>query len=265
MARTRLAALLWGEMDEAAARANLRAALTRLRRWLPGMLDIDDRQVGFAPGAPLAVDWHELAAALRDGAPASEREAAAALWRGPLLDGLDVVGSDGFERWLTQARQRAQHDALSLRRRLLEDGEAAGAIDAAVAHARGLLEVDDADEPAHMALMRLLAASGRRTAALPAAADAPLAHAVGVDGTALATLRNHAWLQRDGGEALAMHPLQIDHLRRRPEAAAEVARCGRRGSRTCRRCCRRSSRSATCRRRRVRTCSRSPRARRRCC
>lgn len=164
--RARLAPLLWGEMDEPAARANLRAALTRLRRWLPGALDIDDRQVAFAPGTPLAVDWHELVAALRDDAPRGAREAAAGLWRGPLLDGLDLVGSDEFERWLTQSRQRALRDAVALRRRLLSAAEADGDLDTAVAHARGLLEIDDADEPAHMALMRLLAASGRRTAAL---------------------------------------------------------------------------------------------------
>lgn len=164
--RTRLAALLWGNADEAAARTNLRTALSKLRRWLPGVLDIDDRQVGFATGVPVAVDWAELTAALREGAPPDEREAAAAAWRGPLLDGLDVAASDDFERWLAQSRQRAERDAVALRRKLLALQEAAGAIDAAVAHARALLEIDDADEPAHMALMRLLAARGQRTAAL---------------------------------------------------------------------------------------------------
>ena len=164
--RARLAPLLWGDVDEPAARASLRAALTRLRRWLPGALEIDDRQVGFASGTPLAVDWHELTAALRDDALREAREAAAGLWRGPLLDGLDLVGSEEFERWLAQSRQRALRDAVALRRRLLADSEAGGALDAAIAHARGLLEIDDADELAHMALMRLLAASGRRIAAL---------------------------------------------------------------------------------------------------
>jgi DNA-binding SARP family transcriptional activator len=164
--RARLAPLLWGDAEEPAARASLRAALTRLRRWLPGALDIDDRQVGFASDLPLAVDWQELTAALHDDASREARVAAAGLWRGPLLDGLDLVGSDEFERWLAQSRQRARHDGVALRRRLLTDSEAAGANEAAIAHARGLLEIDDADEPAHMALMRLLAASGRRIAAL---------------------------------------------------------------------------------------------------
>lgn len=164
--RSRLANLLWGEHDEAAARANLRVALTRVRRWLPDVLDIDNRQVAFAPGATVSVDWQDLTSALKDDAPLVAREAAARAWRGPLLDGLDVTGSDEFERWLAQMRQRAQHDAITLRRLLLQSHEADGALDAAIGHARGLLEIDETDEPAHMALMRLLAGRGQRTAAL---------------------------------------------------------------------------------------------------
>ena len=164
--RSRLAALLWGEHDEAAARANLRVALTRLRRWLPDVLDIDDRQVAFAADATVSVDWHDLTQALQADVPLAAREAAARAWRGPLLDGLDIAGSDEFERWLTQMRQRAQRDALDLRRSLLQSHEAGGELDMAIHHARGLLEIDETDEPAHMALMRLLSERGLRTAAL---------------------------------------------------------------------------------------------------
>jgi DNA-binding SARP family transcriptional activator len=106
--RSRLATLLWGDNDEAAAHANLRVALTRLRRWLPDILDIDNRQVAFAAEAKVSVDWRDLTQALQGDAPLAAREAAAAAWRGPLLDGLDVVGSDEFERWLTQMRQRVR-------------------------------------------------------------------------------------------------------------------------------------------------------------
>ncbi len=165
-ARGRLAALLWGGLDEPAARANLRVALTRLRRWLPGLLDIDDRQVAFAAGTALHVDWREVTAALRDPTDEARVEQAAAAWRGPLLDGFEIAGSDEFEHWLAQSRRRAQRDVVELRRGLLQRACADGRRDAAIAHAHALLEVDESDETAHMALMQLLAAGGQRTAAL---------------------------------------------------------------------------------------------------
>ncbi|MCB1983543.1 MAG: hypothetical protein KDF63_17110, partial [Rhodoferax sp.] len=58
--RAQLAALLWAEADEEAARASLRAALMRLRRWLPGMLDADGQQLGWAAAAPVEVDLARL-------------------------------------------------------------------------------------------------------------------------------------------------------------------------------------------------------------
>ncbi|WP_269747414.1 AfsR/SARP family transcriptional regulator, partial [Variovorax sp. WDL1] len=164
--RAELATLLWETLDEAAARANLRVALTRLRRWLPELLDIDAHQVGFAPGAPLAIDLCELHAALDPSMPHDARVAAARAWRGPLLDGMTLDDADGFERWLAATRQRALRDVVALRHALAAHARGAGRSDEALAHLRALLEIDDADEPAHMALMELLGAAGQRTAAL---------------------------------------------------------------------------------------------------
>lgn len=164
--RAELATLLWETLDEAAARANLRVALTRLRRWLPELLDIDARQVGFAPGAPLAIDLDELHAALDPSMPHDARVAAARAWRGPLLDGMTLDDAEGFERWLAATRQRALRDAVQLRHALAAHARGVGRSDEALAHLRALLEIDDADEPAHMALMELLGAAGQRTAAL---------------------------------------------------------------------------------------------------
>lgn len=166
--RTRAATLLWGQHDEAAARANLRVALSQLRRWLPGMLAIDKRQLAFADDAPVTVDLAELEAAA---APACDwspqrRRAAAEAWRGPLLDGFALDDADDFDRWLQPQRQRAAAAALNLRAALAQGCAAAGDLDGAIAHTRARLAIDDADEPAHMDLMRWLAARGQRTAAL---------------------------------------------------------------------------------------------------
>ncbi|MBX3634279.1 MAG: hypothetical protein KF683_02630 [Rubrivivax sp.] len=164
--RQRLATLLWGELDEAAARGNLRGALSRLRRWLPGALAIDAQQVGLADPAAVQVDLQALRRAQDAAVPHAERVAAAEAWRGPLLDGLDIGPAEAFEDWLAAARQRARRDIVALRHDLLLRAQSAGRLDEAVAHARALLDVDDADETAHVALMRLLAAGGRRTAAI---------------------------------------------------------------------------------------------------
>lgn len=166
VARNKLAELFWGEQDESSSRANLRTALSRMRRWLPEQLLIDAVQVGFAPNVPVQVDLQALTRALAADTPLAERLAAAQAWRGPVLDGFEIVAAEGFEAWLSPLRRRAQADMQALRHDLLRRSETAGLLDEAMAHARALLDIDDADEVAHMALMRALAATGRRTAAI---------------------------------------------------------------------------------------------------
>lgn len=163
--RAELAALLWEDLDEAAARGNLRTALMRLRRALPGVLAADGREVGFDAAMPVQVDWLDLARASEGRGDRDTRAAAARGWRGSLLEGFDL-GGDAFERWLSGARSRAQTQAVGLRRALALEAAEAGRTADAEAHWRALLEVDDADEDAHVALMTLLSASGRRTAAI---------------------------------------------------------------------------------------------------
>lgn len=166
--RSRLAALLWGRLEPAAARANLRVALSRLRRQMPGVLAIDAEEVGFERTAPIRVDWRELEQIAAAPEAASHEAAVAAVraWRGPLLDGFELDDAEEFDHWMGASRQRAARSAAGLRRWLAGTCEAAGRTDEAVEHLRGWLEIDDSDEQAHMDLMRLLAAGGRRTAAI---------------------------------------------------------------------------------------------------
>lgn len=163
--RAELASFLWEDRDATVSRGNLRTALTRLRRSLPGVLAIDSQQVGFDPAVALQVDWAALGRAATGEGTYGMRVAAAQTWRGPLLDGFDL-GGDAVERWLTTARARAQRQAVSLRRALAGEALACGRPDEAEEHWRALLDIDDVDEAAHLALMELLAAAGRRTAAI---------------------------------------------------------------------------------------------------
>lgn len=166
--RARLATLLWGEVGEADARANLRMALSRLRRWLPEILAIDSHEVGFSGLHSISVDLRDLEAAARavDEMPSRRLAAAAEHYRGPLLDGFDLPGVEEFEDWRRQTAERVRRLAVALRRRLVERLEAESRLEEAIVHARAWLEADESDEAAHQALMRLLAATGQRTAAL---------------------------------------------------------------------------------------------------
>jgi DNA-binding SARP family transcriptional activator len=167
VARTTLTRLLWGEWPDAAARANLRVALSQLRRVLPGALAIDARRVAFADeGAAVVTDLEVLAQALQPGASAACRLAGTRVWRGELLAEFGLAGCDEFDRWSAVQRVRAAGMALELQRGLMHASEVASQSDAAMRHARALLEIDSADEAAHMVLMQGLAAQGERTAAL---------------------------------------------------------------------------------------------------
>lgn len=165
VSRSELATLLWEELDAEAARGNLRVALTKLRRALPGLLQTDSQHVGFSPDATVAVDLVDLMRACDESTLPDTALAAAQAWRGPPLDGFGLA-SENVERWLAQLRRQARQHAVQLRHRLAQQAQVAGQPEAALGHLRALLDIDDADETAHMAVMDLLAASGRRTAAI---------------------------------------------------------------------------------------------------
>jgi DNA-binding SARP family transcriptional activator len=58
--RSALAGLLWSDLPEATARANLRLVLTKLRRVLPEHLEVTRQTVALAPGRPVWVDALEV-------------------------------------------------------------------------------------------------------------------------------------------------------------------------------------------------------------
>jgi len=92
-------------------------------------------------------------------------ERATALYRGDLLEGLDV-GDEAFERWLSAERERLRELAIEVLAKLFRRQYTGGAAEAAMQTARRLLALDPLQEIAHRALMRLLVQSGRREAAL---------------------------------------------------------------------------------------------------
>ncbi|MGM0413431.1 MAG: AAA family ATPase, partial [Pseudomonadota bacterium] len=126
--RERLADLLWGEADPAAARLNLRQALHKLRRLLgpaSDALEVDRTTVTLHPGARCRVDVAELAG--------SDDPGVLEYWRGPFLDGYpEGAGREDYDAWVARQR-RTLAEALRERletgaRALSTAGDAAGAL-----------------------------------------------------------------------------------------------------------------------------------------
>ena len=100
--------------------------------------------------------WRESTVAL---------EAAADLYRGDLLEGLDFRGAL-FEDWLMAERERLRELALDALARLLAYQRSAGLAEPALQTALRLIALDPLQEAVHRTLMRLYAQLGRRGAAL---------------------------------------------------------------------------------------------------
>ncbi|HMQ32854.1 MAG TPA: BTAD domain-containing putative transcriptional regulator, partial [Chloroflexaceae bacterium] len=108
---------------------------------------------------------------------------AAALYRGPLLDGFSLPACDSFMEWLVLAREQLQQQALAALRlvaeRRLADGDCEAAAEAAHRH----LALDPWREEPHRQLMRALAAAGDHGGALAVFARCrqTFAEALGLD------------------------------------------------------------------------------------
>ena len=165
--RNSLAALLWGEQSDAAARLNLRKGLSRLRACLPGaaadsLVAYDDQVVLLTDR--VTVDVPCFRGCAEDATPAS-LERAAALYRGSLLEGFPECG-EVFDERIAGERQRLEDVYCSVLHQLLEHYTATGAIESGVQTALRLLSIDPFQEHVHQTLMRLYRYLGRPGSAL---------------------------------------------------------------------------------------------------
>lgn len=158
--------LLWPDLDPAAAANNLHQALHAVRRALatagaPGdVVLIRDDVLLLGPDGGVRTDLDELAQALRRAADGGSAERRAAL----ALAERELLPEDTFEPWTQEARDAVTARRSALRLALAEalerEGRAAEAVEVLEAAGAGLTE------PGHRALMRTLAATGRRPEAL---------------------------------------------------------------------------------------------------
>jgi DNA-binding SARP family transcriptional activator len=150
VARDTLAALLWGDRGDTQARRSLSQELYRLRGLFPeeaqGAFILEAESVAL-DGALFEVDALRLEAG---------EAGAAALDTGELLAGLSA-GSEGFDEWLRDERERLRERAIAALSAELDQRPDA---------APHILALEPANEAAHRALMRRHAEAGRRDLAL---------------------------------------------------------------------------------------------------
>jgi predicted ATPase/DNA-binding SARP family transcriptional activator len=164
--RSALAGLLWSDLPEATARANLRLVLTKLRRVLPDHLQVTRQAVALAPGQPVWVDAVEVARAAAGERDGGELLAAVRLCHGELLEGFEVPGAPLFDEWLVGRRAAVRADMLAVMDRTVALARDRGDAVTGVEVARRMLELEPLHEEAHRALMWFLATGGQRSAAL---------------------------------------------------------------------------------------------------
>lgn len=171
--RETLAALLWPDVLESAARQSLSQALSNLRKVLQDTdpdcpwLKADRDNVQFNREADYSLDVKTLLiAAQTPTTTLAQTGDAARLYPGQLLKGFTIPDADGFEEWLLLTREKLQQAAIEAFDHLIHTGFANEDYPVVIDTARRQLEIDPWREETHRTLMRAYALNGQRSEAL---------------------------------------------------------------------------------------------------
>lgn len=170
--RDELAGLLWEDMADTEAKANLRSVLFNLRQLLAPYLRIDRQSVAFEQQATSWLDVaHFRSGSQQHGSGAFEHDIRSlretvGLYRGDLLQGFYVRNAPAFEEWLLAEREHVRQLAVQALYRVAAHYTAAGEHAEAIHYTIRLLEMDPWREEVHRQLMLLQALNGQRNAAL---------------------------------------------------------------------------------------------------
>jgi predicted ATPase/DNA-binding SARP family transcriptional activator len=170
--REKLAGLVWPDWPHRSALTNLRNALANLRKAIGDrkiaepVLIVDRETIQFNSASDNWVDIQSFKTYTAPDQSIDALEKGIELYRGPFLDGFGLKDSSLFESWLQNVREQMQRQCLNTLERLREQYEARGDSDHARACAWKQTDLAPWHEEAHRHLMRLLASSGQRSAAL---------------------------------------------------------------------------------------------------
>lgn len=166
-AREHLAALLWPEADDAAARGALRRTLSTLKSALGSRHLVIERGSVRIERRDIEADvWKlRMAADERLDGPTDAAVVEAAL-RGEFMAGFGLRDAPEFDDWVMAQADAWRQRSIAILDRAAERQAAAGDLGAAIETARRRIELDRLDEGAHRQLMTLYARAGDRAGAL---------------------------------------------------------------------------------------------------
>ena len=176
--RDALAGLLWGEMSDAAAKANLRKILSALREVAGHELIIDRQTVAFDAESPYWLDTEVFESKLQSLTATSlvapnltDRDMklldeAVQLYKGDFLEGFYVRDAPAFEEWILPERERLRQKMQQALYRLAAYFTARGHYIVAIDYTSRLLALEPWHEEVHQQMMLLLALGGQRSAAI---------------------------------------------------------------------------------------------------
>ena len=161
--RDALVDLLWPGTPPEQGRGAFRRTLSTLRSAVgPELVEATRDHVRLVKGPHLVVDVDGFRQARGDG----DSERAVALFRGDFLEGFAVRGAPEFEEWVGAEGDGLRRELAAALADLASAQEARGDTTGALQVVRRWLSLDPLHEPAHRELIRLLAATGDRAAAL---------------------------------------------------------------------------------------------------
>lgn len=160
--RQHLAEFFWEERNPDQSAANLRAALSLLRKQVGNYLLATRQTVAFNASLPHSLDVAEFERQLL----LDDWQSAIGNYGGPFLDGFYLRESRAFEEWSLLRREQLQQQAVLLLRDLLANPAISQDVSTALECADRLLRLNPFSEYAHQQKMLLLARSGQLQAAL---------------------------------------------------------------------------------------------------
>jgi len=174
--RDSLAGLLWPDWPDREALSNLRYALSDLRRAIgdrtaaPPFLLISRNSIQFNTASDYWLDTTKFIENVTSDKSqpdfADQLEEALSIYRGVFLEGFSVEDSHSFDEWALLTREQLARQAASALHALADNYEQRGDYERAQSYAWKQLGLEPWDETAHQTLMRNLALSGQRGAAL---------------------------------------------------------------------------------------------------